>query len=282
MVLKQKEREMNSTIYYNIPFAKFQEQLNTNISHKGDNLFQSHFTDFCGKVAVVRLWIKRNEEDYRRFMTDLYHNAKATWNGRVFITPQSVIDAINQGKISPDPHQKVVSKSGDEKMPEMMDMVLYLTLASSFHTFPFNKVDYDPDKHQENSAWAGAAINPEIDLLTAMGFKVEKVGDNFRGLTDANFKRVKTACLYGRNKTVMLLVNSSLLNRASGAINELTGDTAIEHKSFGTHWITVDFIDLTDDTIGFWEYGVHRQIVGVFKMKKIIAGAIIIDDNGMI
>ncbi|HET6991119.1 MAG TPA: hypothetical protein VFJ43_07335, partial [Bacteroidia bacterium] len=272
------KRPIDSGIF-KIPHELFENQLETNIDHKGDNLFQSHFTDFCGKVAVVRLWIRYNPDDYKRFMNELYYTGKAKLNGMEFRTPVSVIDAVNKDLISEDPHQKVLFKNPEvnERMPEMMDMVLYLTLASTFHTFPFNVVEYKPGKHLENSAWAGAAINPEVTFLKSMGFQVEKVGDNFRGISDSQFSLLKSAGARDSKKKVMLLVNSSMLDTLSGACKEYDCPREIEHKSFGTHWITINYIDENSDTICIWEYGRNRTFRGLSKMKKIIAGGIIID-----
>jgi hypothetical protein len=264
---------------FDIPYEVFRSQVDTNIKNRGDNLFQSHYTDFCGKVAMVRLWIKRDSAGYRKFMDTLYYTGKAEWNEIVFQTPQSVIDAVNNNDISEDPNQKILFRNPDvnEKMPDKMDMVLYLTLASTFHTFPFNVIDYDPNKHQENSAWAGAAINPETDLLTAMGFKTEKVGDNLRGVSDYELALI-TYAASDTNMKVMLLVNSSMLDTCSGACKEYNGPRAIENKNFGTHWITITWIDYENDKMRFWEYGKFREISGISKMKEIIAGGIIIAD----
>ncbi|HEU4717183.1 MAG TPA: hypothetical protein VFU15_05100 [Bacteroidia bacterium] len=273
-----RKSEKDSQVF-DIPYPAFQAQLSYNIDHQGDNLFQSHYTDFCGKVALTRLWIKYNPKDYARFMTDLYYKGESTWNGMEFHTPETVIHAINHNQITEDPNQKVLYKNPEttEKMPVMMDMVLYLTLASSFHTFPFNMKQYDADKHMENSAWAGAAINPEVSLLRAIGFRVEKVGDNFRGVSDAQFTQIKQDGAPGSDRHVMLLVNSSMLDKISGADTAFIAPRGIEHKSLGTHWITVDYIDENTDTFSFWEYGTYRKVKGIAQMQKIIAGGIIVD-----
>jgi hypothetical protein len=213
-------------------------------------------------------------------MTDLYYTGKASWNGMEFQTPGSVINAVNGNEISEDPDQKVMFKNPEvnEKMPEMMDMVLYLTLASTFHTFPFNTMEYKADKHLENSAWAGAAINPQVTFLKAMGFQVQKVGDNFRGISTTQFELIKSAGAPDSKKRVILLVNSSMLDTLSGAHKEYTGPRKIEHKSFGTHWITINYINKESDEVSFWEYGKYRTVDGVSKMQKVIAGGIIIYD----
>lgn len=271
------KREIDSQIF-NIPHELFEEQLKINIENEGDNLFQSHYTDFCGKVAVIRLWIKYNPDDYAAFMTSLYYNGKAKLNGIEFKTPNCVIAAINGDDICADPNQKITFKNPEvsEKMPEMMDMVLYLTLASSFHTFPFNNVEYKPGKHLENSAWAGAALKPEVNFLTAMGFHVQKLGDNFRGISDSQFEIIKNAGASDSKQRVMLLVNSSMLDTISGASKEYNMERQIEHKSFGTHWITVNEVDQVNDKISFWEYGKTRTVIGISRMKSVIAGGIII------
>jgi len=273
--------DSDSRIYPFITHQMFFHQLNKNIENNGDSLFQSHFTDFCGKVAVVRLWIKSNSDDYARFMTELYYNGEATCHGRIFKTPLSVRDAINGGKITEDPKQKVLFRNRFEQMPQMMDMVLYLTLASSFHTFGFRHKDYDPDKHSENSAWAGASINPELQLLTAMGFTVEKVGDNFTGISNAEFDKIISASKQEDKKKVMLLVNSSLMDQISGANKEYTFARGIDHRVLGTHWITVNHV-YKDGSIEIWEHAKFRHIDknDVLKMKKIVAGGIIIDGYG--
>jgi hypothetical protein len=272
------KRIIDSRIF-KISYEKFEKQLDDNIQKQGDNLFQSHYTDFCGKVAVVRLWIKYNPDDYKRFMTDLYYTGKAELNGIEFKTPKSVIDAVNDDLITEDPNQKILFKNPEvnEKMPELMDMVLYLTLASSFHTFPFNNVEYQPGKHLENSAWAGASIKTEYRFLKAMGFRPKKVGDNFRGISRKKFREIEAAGSKNSQKKVMLLVNSSMLDTLTGACNEYDCPRPVEHKYLGTHWITVNYIDVANDSICIWEYGKYRKMKGLEEMKKIIAGGIIID-----
>ncbi len=272
------KRVIDSKIF-KIPYELFKQQLQVNIDQQGDNLFQSHYTDFCGKVAVVRLWIKCNPDDYAKFMTDLYYTGKTTWNGIEFETPESVISAINGNDISEDPNQKIKFKNEEttEKMPEMMDMALYLTLASTFHTFPFNAIDYKAEKHLENTAWAGAAINPQVIFLRSMGFQVQKVGDNFRGISTQQFDLIKAAGAPESNKRVILLVNSSMLDTLSGAQMEYSGPRPIEHKQFGTHWITINYINETTNEISFWEYGKHRSFFGIRQLKTVIAGGIIIE-----
>jgi hypothetical protein len=279
---KEKHAENDSRVF-NFPYALFREQLLNHLDNSGDDIFQSHYTDFCGKVALARLWIIYNREDYVTFMTDLYFDGKARWNKHSYEVPVEVIEAVNYGRISKDPGQKIAFRN-PEKMPEMMDMVLCLTLANSYHTLPFKYFRYDPDKHKENSAWAGAAINPQITMLEGIGFQVEKVGDNFRGLSESQFHRIKRASNEMEERPrVLLLVNSSMLDSLAGTNHEYDTTRAIEHKMFGTHWITVDFIGEDDEdpsksTFAYWEYGIHRKVTGdLEKVRAVIAGGIIIN-----
>lgn len=276
VALAFKEPERQSSIFTSIPCEAFCDQMRNNIAHQGDNLFQSHSTNFCGKVALTRLWIQKDTNDYKRFMTDLYYNGRAVWNGMEFVTPPEVIEAVNEHKITWDPDQHI--QFGEEKMPEGMDMVLYLTLAAAFQTFPFNMVAYDPEEHRENKPWAGAAINPQLKLLRGMGFEADKVGNNIRGVNDEQFEEIKSAAAPGSQKRVVLLVNSSILDTLSGAGKEYTIPRGLEHLLLGTHWITVDEINPKTDTFTFWEYGKHREVKGIEQMKSIIAGGIIVRD----
>jgi hypothetical protein len=222
------------------------------------------------------LWIQKDSSEYKRFMTDLYYNAKATWNGVEYVTPPEVITAVNEDRIQWDPEQKVRFK--DEEMPTGMDMVLYLTLTSAFRSFPFTFTPYDPDLHHENRLWSATAINPQLRLFRDMGFEAEKVGNNIRGVTDSQFDQIKLAADSGSGKHVFLLVNSSILDTISGADSEYVAPRKLEHTFWGTHWITVEKIDTVNDTFTFWEYGRHREVQGVEQMKEIIAGGIIVSD----
>ena len=269
-----KDPDRESVIFPSIPCAVFREQMCNNIRCGGDNLMQSHATNFCGKVALTRLWIQNDSNDYKRFMTDLYYTGRAVWNGMEFITPPEVVEAVNENKITWDPDQ--VLQFGDEKLPQGMDMVLYLTFAASFQTFPYNLQSYDPQAHRENTPWAGAAINPQLRFLRSMGFEAVKVGDNFRGITNEQFTTIKSASFPGSQKRVVLLVNSSILDTLSGAGREYNVPRGLEHLTLGTHWITVDEINPETDVFAFWEYGRHRTVKGVEQMKEIIAGGIII------
>lgn len=270
-----KDPDRDSPVFPSISCAAFRAQMEVNIMNRGNNLFQSHSTNFCGKVALTRLWIQKDTNDYKRFMTELYYHGRAVWNGMEFVTPPEVIAAVNDQKITWDPDQRI--QFGDEKLPEGMDMVLYLTLASAFQTFPFSMIDYDPEAHRENTPWAGAAINPQLKLLRGMGFRAEKVGDNIRGIDSTQFRRIKEAAAPGSEKRVVLLVNSSILDTLSGAGKEYTEQRGLEHLWWGTHWITVEEINTETDTFSFWEYGRHREVKGVAQMQNIIAGGIIVN-----
>jgi hypothetical protein len=270
------EPDSNSRIFPSISCESFKSQLRWNIRHRGDSLFQSHSTSFCSKVVLTRLWIQKDSSEYKRFMTDLYYNGRATWNEVEYITPPEVITAVNENKIQWDPEQKVRFK--DEQMPKGMDMVLYLTLTSAFRSFPFTFTPYDPDLHHENRLWSATAINPQLRLIRSMGFQAEKVGNNIRGITDSQFDQFKAAADSGSGKHVFLLVNSSILDTISGADTEYVAPRKLEHLFWGTHWITVEEIDTENDRFTFWEYGRHREVEGVEQLKEIIAGGIIVND----
>lgn len=270
------EPDSNSRIFPSISCESFKSQLRVNIRNRGDSLFQSHSTSFCGKVVFTRLWIQRDSAEYKRFMTELYYNGRATWNGTEFVTPPEVIEAVNENKIVWDPQQKV--RFEDDTMPTGMDMVLYLTLTSTFRSFPFTLAPYDPDLHHENRLWSATAINPQLRLFRSMGFNAEKVGNNIRGINNFQFDKIKSAADSGSGKTVFLLVNGSVLDTISGADTEYVAPRKLEYLFWGTHWITVEEIDTENDTFTFWEYGRHREVRGVEQMKDIIAGGIIVSD----
>lgn len=269
------EPDSNSRIFHTISCESFKSQLRLNIRNRGDSLFQSHSTNFCGKIALARLWIREDSSEYKRFMTELYYTGRSAWNGMEFVTPPEVIAAINENKIQWDPEQKVRFK--DEEMPQGIDMVFYLTLTSTYRTFPFTLTPYDPDLHHENGLWSATAINPQLRLFRNMGFDAEKVGNNIRGITDWQFDKIKAAADSGSTKTVFLMVNSSVLDTLSGADTEYVEPRGLEHLFWGTHWITVDEIDVEHDRFRFWEYGRHREVQGVEQLKNIIAGGIIVN-----
>lgn len=270
------QADSNSCIFPSISFQSFKSQLRWNIRHRGDSLFQSHSTSFCGKVVLTRLWIQKDSSEYKRFMTELYYNGRATWNGVEYVTPPEVIDAVNENRIQWDPEQQVKFK--DEEMPQGMDMVLYLTLTSTFRSFPFTLTPYDPDLHHENRLWSATAINPQLRFIRSMGFDAEKVGNNIRGITDSQFDQFKAAADSGSGKQVFLLVNSSILDTISGADTEYVAPRKLEYLYWGTHWITVEEIDTENDRFTFWEYGRLREVQGVEQLKDIIAGGIIVND----
>lgn len=270
------EPDSNSRIFPSISCESFKSQMRLNIRNRGDSLFQSHSTSFCGKIVFTRLWIQKDSSEYKRFMTELYYTGRATWNGTEFVTPPEVIEAVNENKINWDPQQKVRFK--DDEMPQGMDMVLYLTLTSTFRSFPFTFTPYDPDLHHENRLWSATAINPQLRLFRSMGFNAEKVGNNVRGITNSQFDKIKTAADSGNGKTVFLLVNGSILDTISGADTEYVAPRELEYLFWGTHWITVEEIDTENDRFTFWEYGRHREVQGVEQMKDIIAGGIIVSD----
>lgn len=270
------EPDSNSRIFPSISCESFKQQLRLNIRNRGDSLFQSHSTSFCGKIVFTRLWIQEDSSEYKRFMTELYYTGRATWNGTEFVTPPEVIQAVNENRIQWDPAQKVRFK--DEEMPQGMDMVLYLTLTSAFRSFPFTFTPYDPDLHHENRLWSATAINPQLRLLRSMGFNAEKIGNNIRGINNSQFDKIKTAADSGNGKTVFLLVNGSVLDTISGADTEYVAPRELEYLFWGTHWITVENIDSENDRFTFWEYGRHREVQGVEQMKNIIAGGIIVSD----
>lgn len=270
------EPDSNSRIFPSISSESFRSQLRWNIRHRGDSLFQSHSTSFCSKVVLTRLWIQQDSSEYKRFMTDLYYTGQATWNGVDYVTPPEVIAAVNENKIQWDPEQTVRFK--DEEMPTGMDMVLYLTLTSACRSFPFTLTPYDPDLHHENRLWSATAINPHLRLIRSMGFQAEKVGNNIRGITNSQFDKIKAAADSGSGKQVFLLVNSSLLDTISRADTEYVAPRKPEHLFWGTHWITVEEIDLEKDRFTFWEYGRHREVQGVEQLKDIIAGGIIVNE----
>lgn len=269
------EPDTNSGVFTSISSQSFREQLRFNIRNRGDSLFQSHSTSFCGKVVLTRLWIQKDTAEYKRFMTELYYNGRATWNETEFVTPPEVIKAVNENKIKWDPGQEV--RFADEEMPQGMDMVLYLTLASTYRSFPFTLMPYDPDLHHENSLWAATTINPQLQLIESMGFEAEKVGNNIRGVSNHQFNKIKSAAA-DTGKTVFLLVNSSFLDKISGADSEYVAPRNIEYPLLGTHWVTVEKIDAENDRFTFWEYGRLREVQGVEQMKNIIAGGIIVSD----
>ncbi len=266
--------DSNSTVFTSISSSAFRSQLRMNLKNRGDSLFQSHSTSFCGKTALARLWIQQDSSEYKRFMTDLYYTGRAIWNGAEFVTPPEVIVAVNENKIQWDPNQKVRFKN--EEMPTGMDMVFYLTLTSAYRTFPFTLTPYDPDLHHENGLWSATAINPQLRLFRNMGFDAEKVGNNIRGITDHQFEKFKAAADTSTGKRVFLLVNSSVLDTISGADSEYVAPRGLEHLYWGTHWITVEEFDTANDRFTFWEYGRHREVQGIAQMKEIIAGGIII------
>lgn len=268
------EPDSNSRIFTAISYESFRAQLRLNIRNRGDSLFQSHSTSFCSKTAFARLWIQRDSSEYKRFMTELYYTGRSTWNGIEYVTPPEVIAAVNGNKIQWDPAQKV--KFANEEMPQGMDMVFYLTLTSSFRSFPYTMTPYEPDLHDENGLWAATAINPQLRLFRNMGFEAEKVGNNVRGITNHQFDKIKAAADSGTDQQVFLLVNSSMLDTLSGADTEYVVPRKIEHAFWGTHWITVEEFDLANDCFTFWEYGRFRKVKGVAKLKDIIAGAIIV------
>jgi hypothetical protein len=268
--------DSNSRIFPSISCIAFKSQLRRNLRNRGDSLFQSHSTSFCGKTAVARLWIQQDSSEYKRFMTELYYTGRSTWNGIEYVTPKEVIDAVNENKIQWDPAQKVRFK--EEEMPQGMDMVFYLTLTSAYRSFPFTLAPYDPDLHHENGLWSATAINPQLRLFRDMGFEAEKVGNNIRGITDHQFSKIKAAADSGSGKRVFLLVNSSVLDTISGADTEYVEPRGLEHLYWGTHWITVEEFDFVNDRFTFWEYGRHREVQGIDQLKEIIAGGIIIRD----
>lgn len=270
------EPDSNSRIFPSISCESFKSQMRLNIRNRGDSLFQSHSTSFCGKIVFTRLWIQKDSSEYKRFMTDLYYNGRATWNGTEFVTPPEVIQAVNENKIQWDPEQTV--KFEDEEMPQGMDMVLYLTLTSAFRSFPFTMTPYDPDLHHENRLWSATAINPQLRLFRRMGFNAEKVGNNVRGINNAQFDKIKAAGDSGSGKTVFLLVNGSILDTISGADTEYVAPRKLEYLFWGTHWITVEEFDTENDRFTFWEYGRHREVQGIEQLKNIIAGGIIVSD----
>jgi hypothetical protein len=268
--------DSNSRIFTSISYQAFQSQLRLNLRNRGDSLFQSHSTNFCGKIALVRLWIQRDSSEYKRFMTELYYNGRAEWNGTEFVTPPEVIAAVNEDKITWDPAQQ--AQFTNEEMPAGMDMVFYLTLTAVTRSFPYSFTPYDPDLHHENGMWAATAINPQLRLFRSMGFEAEKVGNNVRGITDRQFEKFKSAADSSTGKKVFLLVNSSILDTLSGADSEYVSPRGLEHTFWGTHWITVEAFDEQRDTFIFWEYGRRRQVQGIEQLKNIIAGGIIVND----
>lgn len=270
------EPDTNSRIFTGISCQAFREQLRFNIQHRGDSLFQSHSTSFCGKVVMTRLWIQKDTSEYKRFMTELYYNGQATWNGVEYVTPPEVIAAVNENKIKWDPQQKVYFKG--EEMPTGMDMVLYLTLTSAHRSFPFTLTPYDPELHHENRLWSATAINPQLRLFRSMGFNAEKIGNNIRGVTNSQFNKLKEAGSGESGKTVFLLVNSSILDTISGADTEYVAPRKPEYLFWGTHWITVENFDEKNDRFTFWEYGRRREVQGIDQLKNIIAGGIVVSD----
>lgn len=268
--------DSNSRVFTSISYQAFQSQLRLNLRNRGDSLFQSHSTNFCGKIALARLWIKKDSSEYKRFMTELYYNGRAEWNGTEYVTPPEVISAVNEDKIKWDPDQKV--QFSNEEMPHGMDMVFYLTLTSVTRSFPYAFTPYDPDLHHENGMWAATAINPQLRLVRSMGFEAEKVGNNVRGITDRQFEKFKSASDSSTGKTVFLLVNSSILDTLSGADSEYVSPRGLEHTFWGTHWITVEAFEEKNDIFIFWEYGRRREVKGIAQLKNIIAGGIIVND----
>lgn len=268
--------DSNSRVFTSISYQAFQSQLRLNLRNRGDSLFQSHSTNFCGKIALARLWIKKDSSEYKRFMTELYYNGRAEWNGTDFVTPPEVIAAVNEDKITWDPNQQV--QFSNEEMPRGMDMVFYLTLTSITRSFPYTLTPYDPDLHHENGMWSATAINPQLRLFRSMGFEAEKVGNNVRGITDRQFEKIKNAADSSTDKKVFLLVNSSILDTLSGADSEYVSPRGLEHTFWGTHWITVEAFDEQNDRFIFWEYGRRRQVQGIEQLKSIIAGGIIVND----
>lgn len=269
------EPDTNSSIFRTISVESFKSQLRWNLRSRGDSLFQSHSTNFCGKTALTRLWIREDSSEYKRFMTELYYTGRSEWNGMEFITPPEVIAAVNENRIQWDPSQKV--RFRNDEMPQGMDMVFYLTLTNAYRSFPFTLTPYDPDLHHENGMWAATAINPQLRMMRNMGFDAEKVGNNVRGVTGFQFNKIKAAGDSTSNKTVFLMVNSSILDTLSGADTEYVAPRGIEHPFWGTHWITVEHIDVENDRFTFWEYGRHREVQGVEQLKEIIAGGIIVN-----
>lgn len=268
--------DSNSRVFTSISYQAFQSQLRLNLRNRGDSLFQSHSTNFCGKIALARFWIQKDSSEYKRFMTELYYNGRAEWNGTEFVTPPEVIAAVNEDKIKWDPDQKV--QFTNEEMPKGMDMVFYLTLTSVTRSFPYSLTPYDPDLHHENGMWAATAINPQLRLFRSMGFEAEKVGNNVRGITDRQFEKFKTAADSSTGKKVFLLVNSSILDTLSGADSEYVSPRGLEHTFWGTHWITVETFDEQNDRFIFWEYGRRREVQGIAQLKDIIAGGIIVNE----
>ncbi|MFM2018300.1 MAG: hypothetical protein RL007_1956 [Bacteroidota bacterium] len=268
--------DSNSRIFTSISYLAFQSQLRLNLSNRGDSLFQSHSTNFCGKIALARLWIQKDSSEYKRFMTELYYNGRADWNGTEFVTPPEVIDAVNEDKITWDPGQK--AQFSNEEMPAGMDMVFYLTLTAVTRSFPYSFTPYDPDLHHENGMWAATAINPQLRLFRSMGFEAEKVGNNVRGITDRQFAKFKSAADSSTGKKVFLLVNSSIIDTLSGADSEYVSPRGLEHPFWGTHWISVEAFDEQNDSFVFWEYGRRRKVRGIEQLKHIIAGGIIVND----
>lgn len=259
---------------FNIPYETFLKQIEQNIKERGNTQFQSHYTNFCGKVAAVRLWIKLDPAGYTRFMTDLYYTGQAQINGRTFTTPPAVVNAINAKRVIPDPEQKVVFKNpeSEERMPQMMNMVLFLTLSAEFAYLPGG---YSAEKHKENKPWAGAAIRPESKLLEALGFDVEVVGFFGRGTSKKNYRKLEDAAL--SRKPVFLLVNSSRLDIHSKANDDYEkAPTDLSHPGIGTHWIAVRYVDPKEGKVAFWEYGKDRTIP-YEALDEVLAGGIIIN-----
>jgi hypothetical protein len=269
----------------------FRSQLTDHVVDAGDNIFQSHFTDFCGKVALMRLWILYDGQGFFNFMRDLYKDADAEWNGKRYKTPDEVVDAVNLGRVSKDPSQKFHMHG--ELMPQKMDLVFCLTMASEFHPFLFKFKKYKPEKHLENTAWAGGTVQVQKQMMDAIGFNVRKVGNNFNEVTDAQFRAILDAASGDALPRVLLLVNSSMLDTLTGTSYEDT-IRPIEHPGFGTHWIILDKVKLSKSEQGnqpqgcgvfpaeeftIWEYGQQKRVDGkkICSLQKMIAGALIID-----
>lgn len=265
---------LKSAIFPNISYEEFSETVEQNISDKGDNLDQSHFTDLCGKYCVVRLWIKFDPKGYRKAMQQLYFKGSTKLkDGTILKTSDSIIDVINSSNgFKKDPKQKWGTNT---ILPNRTDMLLMLTIADHFHFRLGSSHPYSNASNLENKGiWAGSTIGAQIKLLLALGFNVERYGDNLIRLNKMDFYALAEAVQKGSN--VFLLVNSFQLNNVAEYKIERPTPNLFIRSIIGTHWITIEKTE-EPNKFKFWEYGAYNT--AGHEMWKSVCGGIVVTYN---
>ena len=158
------------------------------------------------------------------------------------------------------------------EMPNRTDMLLMLTFADHFHWKLGSSQPYSNEAHCENSGlWAGSTIGSEMRMLRALGFAVEKYGDNLNGLNKDNEMQLRTAVANGR--PVLLLVNSYQLNTVAFAVLDRPEPGLFQKNAFGTHWISAAGV-VGGHNIVFWEYGAYNAASEDF--WKTVCGGVVV------